>query len=166
LGEVNIEGKAAVGLRVVCKDQKDINVFLDKATGLPLKTEFIFSKGGQDETLEFMLSDYKEFNGAKHFTKVALKQNGKPKEYFDEWFDFAKREKQAIQRGESSFSFNLGLRVCLKILMEFGLIDPKGSVSPSLMHAWATTWLTLIGQIAQMTKTKHLRKHPSSDSSE
>ena len=78
LGEVNIEGKPAVGVRVVCKDQKDINVFLDKATGLPLKAEFTFSKGGQDETLEFMFSDYKEFRGTKHFTKAALKQGGKP----------------------------------------------------------------------------------------
>jgi hypothetical protein len=25
-----------------------------------------------------MFSDYKEFNGTKHFTKVALKQGGKP----------------------------------------------------------------------------------------
>lgn len=78
LGEANIDGKAALGLKVACKDQKDINVFLDKATGLPLKADFTFSKGGQEETLEFMLSDYKDFNGAKHFTKVALKQNGKP----------------------------------------------------------------------------------------
>jgi hypothetical protein len=78
LGEVNIDGKVALGLKVGWKDQKNINVFLDKATGLPLKAEFTFSKGGQEETLEFMLSDYKEFNGARHFSKVALKQNGKP----------------------------------------------------------------------------------------
>src|SRR5262245_39547242 len=76
--EVNIDGKAAVGIKVGCKDQKDINVFLDKTTGLPLKAEFTFSKGGQEETLEFTLSEYKEFDGARHFTKVALKQNGKP----------------------------------------------------------------------------------------
>jgi hypothetical protein len=78
LGEANIDGKTALGLKVACKDQKDINVFLDKATGLPLKAEFNISKGGQEETVEFTFSDYKEFNGAKHFTKVALKQGGKP----------------------------------------------------------------------------------------
>jgi hypothetical protein len=78
LGEVNIDGKAAVGIKVGGKDQKDINVFLDKTTGLPLKAEFAFTKGGQDETVHVMLSEYKEFNGAKHFTKVELKQNGKP----------------------------------------------------------------------------------------
>jgi len=78
LGEVNIDGQAAVGIKVGCKDQKDINVFLDKATGLPLKAEVTISKDGQDETVEFTLSEYKEFNGAKHFTKVAVKQNGKP----------------------------------------------------------------------------------------
>jgi hypothetical protein len=78
LGEANIDGKTALGLKVACKDQRDINVFLDKATGLPLKAEFNISKGGQEETVEFTFSDYKEFNGAKHFTKVALKQGGKP----------------------------------------------------------------------------------------
>jgi hypothetical protein len=77
LGEVNIDGKPALGIKVGCKDQKDINVFLDKASGLPLKAEVTFTKRGQEETLEIMLSDYKEFDGAKHFTKVALRQNGK-----------------------------------------------------------------------------------------
>jgi hypothetical protein len=78
LGEVNIDGKTALGIRVGCKDQKDVNVFLDKTTGLPLKAEVTFTKRGQEENLEIMFSDFKEFDGAKHFTKVALKQNGKP----------------------------------------------------------------------------------------
>jgi hypothetical protein len=77
LGEINVDGKAALGLKVACKDQQDIRVFLDKATGLPVKAEFNFSKsGGQEEALEFTLGDYKESNGIKHFTKVALKHNG------------------------------------------------------------------------------------------
>ncbi|HEV3203611.1 MAG TPA: hypothetical protein VGY77_04480 [Gemmataceae bacterium] len=77
LGEINVDGKAALGLKVACKDQQDIRVFLDKATGLPVKAEFNFSKsGGQEEALEFTVSDYKESNGIKHFSKVALKHNG------------------------------------------------------------------------------------------
>jgi hypothetical protein len=90
----------------------------------------------------------------------------KPREYFDEWLEFAKRQRQAIQRGESSFSYNLGLRVCLKILSEFGLVNPKTMVNPSLMDAWAKYWLTVIGQIAQMTKTKYSIKHPLSETSQ
>ncbi len=77
-GEIKVDGKAAVGVKVAGKDQKDINLFFDKETGLPLKAEVTISKsGGGDETLEFTLSDYKESNGIKHFTKVGLKQNGR-----------------------------------------------------------------------------------------
>jgi hypothetical protein len=78
LGEIKVDGKAAVGVKVASKDQKDINLIFDKETGLPLKVEVTISKsGGGDETLEFTLSDYKESNGIKHFTKVGLKQNGR-----------------------------------------------------------------------------------------
>src|SRR5262249_59829234 len=72
------EGKAAVGLKVGCKDQQDIHLFLDKATGLPLKAEFKFTdRMAQEQAMEFTFSEPKEFNGRKHFTKVALKVDGK-----------------------------------------------------------------------------------------
>lgn len=78
LGEVDIDGKRAVGLKVATKDRADIHVFLDKKTSLPLKAEFTFTnKNGGDETLELRFSDYKESNGIKHFSKVVLKQKGK-----------------------------------------------------------------------------------------
>jgi hypothetical protein len=78
LGEVEVSGKTAVGLKASVKDREDIHVFLDKATGLPLKTEFKMRKGdGQEHTLEFTVSDYKESEGRKHFTKVAASQDGK-----------------------------------------------------------------------------------------
>src|SRR6516165_3133470 len=77
LGELNVDGKATVGVKAYCKDRQDIRVFLEKATGFPVKTEFNFVKeGGQEEALEFTVSDYKESNGIKHFSKVALKHNG------------------------------------------------------------------------------------------
>ncbi len=78
LGEIDIAGKPAVGLKVACNGQDDIHVFLNKETGLPVKAEFkITYPQGQEEALEFAFSDYKEFNGRKHFTRVEGKQNGK-----------------------------------------------------------------------------------------
>jgi hypothetical protein len=78
LGEVNVDGKTTVGLKVASKDREDIHVFLDKATGLPRKAEFKMRKdGGRESTLEFMFSAYKETDGRKHFTKVAAKQDDK-----------------------------------------------------------------------------------------
>src|SRR5581483_7252530 len=76
LGEIDLEGKAAVGLRVMCKDRQDIHVFLDKATGLPVKAGLPVSKGdGGEATLEILLRDYQEFEGRKHFTKVTVKED-------------------------------------------------------------------------------------------
>jgi hypothetical protein len=78
LGEVNINGQDAVALKVACKDQKDVHLFLDKATGLPLRAEFkIINNLQAEETVEFTFSDYKEFNSRKHFTKVELKLEGR-----------------------------------------------------------------------------------------
>jgi hypothetical protein len=78
LGEVQVNGKSAVGLKVSVKDREDIHVFLDKETGLPLKTEFkMHRKNGRERMLEFTFSDYKEADGHKHFTKVAANQDGK-----------------------------------------------------------------------------------------
>jgi RNA polymerase sigma factor (sigma-70 family) len=77
LGEVNVDGKPAVGLKVACKDEQDIHVFFDKATSLPLKAELKApNRAGAEDALEFTFSDYKEFDGRKHFTKVGLKING------------------------------------------------------------------------------------------
>ena len=39
LGEVRIGDRPAVGIRVVHKGHKDLNLFFDKETGLPLKSE-------------------------------------------------------------------------------------------------------------------------------
>jgi hypothetical protein len=79
LGEVNVNDKAAVGVKVACKDLREIHVFLDKATALPLKAELkLMDEHGKELNLELSFSDYKEFDGRKHFTKVDAKQDGTP----------------------------------------------------------------------------------------
>jgi hypothetical protein len=67
----------AVGLKASRIGQQDIHVFFDKATALPLRTFFKWTmNNGQEETFDFNVSDYKEFNGRKHFTKASLYHDG------------------------------------------------------------------------------------------
>jgi hypothetical protein len=77
LGELNIKDQPVVGLRISRKDRPDVNVFFDKKTNLPLKADVrITSPGGQEAEVEMFLSEHKEFDGLKHFTKAAFKAAG------------------------------------------------------------------------------------------
>ncbi len=72
-GESKVEETAAEVLRISRKDQPDITLYFDKASGLPLKSETqIKSPGGEDKNFSFRFSDFKEFDGVKHFTKVKI----------------------------------------------------------------------------------------------
>jgi hypothetical protein len=78
LGEVKIGDKQAVGIRIAHKDHKDLNLFFDKENGLPVKSEVRLTMlGGQEVTVEYHFSDYKDFDGIKHFSKITLKADGK-----------------------------------------------------------------------------------------
>jgi hypothetical protein len=64
VGDVKIDGKDAVGIRVSHKGHRDINLFFDKKTGLPLKTETqVKDDAGQEVQQETFLSDYMEDDG-------------------------------------------------------------------------------------------------------
>jgi len=78
-GEVKINDKAAVGLKVVTKDGREFLVFFDKESGLPVKTEGPArdQATGKDVVQEVFQSDYKEFDGVKRATKVTVKREGK-----------------------------------------------------------------------------------------
>jgi RNA polymerase sigma factor (sigma-70 family) len=80
LGEVEIDGKTAVGLKVACTDRPDVQVYLDKATGLPVKAALTISadNGRKDAAMEFFFGGYKDFDGRKHFTRVEARQDGQP----------------------------------------------------------------------------------------
>src|SRR5262249_39086085 len=71
LGEHKIQGKPALGVKVSSKGQPDIKIFFDKATGLPVKTEYRF----RDMLHESYLSDWREpdFAGADEQTLKASK---------------------------------------------------------------------------------------------
>ncbi|HEV3259002.1 MAG TPA: hypothetical protein VG013_19175 [Gemmataceae bacterium] len=78
LGELKVGGHPALGVRVVHKDHKDVSLFFDKKTGLPVKSE-ISLKGpdGKELALEYLYSDYKDFDGVQHCTQITIKADGK-----------------------------------------------------------------------------------------
>jgi Tfp pilus assembly protein PilF len=76
LGEIKINDCVCVGIRMNVEETTDINVFFDKHTGLPTKTE-ILETGPESKGGVFALNygEYKEFDGLKHPTKVTVQAN-------------------------------------------------------------------------------------------
>jgi hypothetical protein len=77
LEDRKIDGHDAVGLRVTHKNHQEVRLFFDKTSALPIKSEVkIVAKlvdGIQKEALfEFFFSNYKEFAGVSHFTRVRI----------------------------------------------------------------------------------------------
>jgi hypothetical protein len=78
LGEVQIDGRPAVGVRVGRKGWPDVNLFYDRDSGLPIKGEVRVTDPGTAREVndECFLSEYREFNGLKHYTKLVWKRDG------------------------------------------------------------------------------------------
>jgi hypothetical protein len=77
LGEVKVADHDAVGLSVTQKGRPDLHLFFDKGTGLPLKSEVrLKTPDGQERQFEFLLDNYKEFDGLKHATKITVRVDG------------------------------------------------------------------------------------------
>src|SRR5262249_23123670 len=76
LGEVKVGTQAAVGITIAHNDRKDVSLFFDTDTGLPLKSEVrLPDPRGKDTTVEFLYSDYKDFSGAKLPSKIMIKRD-------------------------------------------------------------------------------------------
>jgi hypothetical protein len=77
LGESKVKGKAAVGVKVSSKGQKDIDLYFDKADGLIVKVvRPVLDMGGGEVMEERFLSDYKDFEGLKRPTKLVAERGG------------------------------------------------------------------------------------------
>lgn len=79
LGDVKIDGKEAVGVRIAAKGYRDINMYFDKKTNLPVKIERrVFDLSSQQEVNEekFVL-EYQEKDGMKIAKKVLVLRDGK-----------------------------------------------------------------------------------------
>src|SRR5262249_24840105 len=79
LGEVKVEDRPAVGVRVSSKGHRDVNLYFDKAKGLLVKTEarsWDFTSN-QEATDEKILLDYKEMDGYLQPTRLLVNRDGK-----------------------------------------------------------------------------------------
>jgi hypothetical protein len=81
LGEIKVDGKPAVGVKVSHKDHKDISLYFDKDTGLLVKTERRVQTGPEQGNMEVnqetFFSDYKDVDGLKIPMKAVIKRDGK-----------------------------------------------------------------------------------------
>lgn len=79
IGEVKIEKRAVVGVKVSRKGQNDVDLYFDKETGLLAKMEArVRDEGsGQEVNEETFYTDYKEVQGTKQPMKVTVNRDGK-----------------------------------------------------------------------------------------
>jgi hypothetical protein len=77
-GEEKVGDRPAVVLKVTGPDGKDFRLFLDKESGLPVKSEAtVAGFDGMDVLQESIYRDYKDFQGIKKATKTEIKRDGK-----------------------------------------------------------------------------------------
>jgi hypothetical protein len=80
LGEVKIDNRDALGVQIGCKGRPDVNLYVDKQTGLPIKCEVRSLDDAQEnkEILhEIVFSDYKKLGDLNTFTKLIWSKDGK-----------------------------------------------------------------------------------------
>jgi hypothetical protein len=77
LGEVKVGTQPAVGFSVSHPDYKDVSLFFDKESGLPLKSEIKLTEPRRDQesTIEYHYRDYKDFDGVKLCGMITIKFN-------------------------------------------------------------------------------------------
>jgi hypothetical protein len=78
LGQSTVNGRAAVGLRVSGKLQRDLAVYFDRETALLVKTDLLVDgPGGKDVRQETYYSDHREMGGHRRPAKVVVYRDGK-----------------------------------------------------------------------------------------
>jgi hypothetical protein len=79
LGEVKVQEKPAIGIRVVNKGHKDINLFFDKETGLLVKFEHrtVDFNTQQEVNEERIITEFQDKDGAKEPKKAIINRDGK-----------------------------------------------------------------------------------------
>jgi hypothetical protein len=81
LGDVKVQGNAAVGIRVTRAGKRDVNLYFDKTSGLLVKQEYqvkdVKGGGNQDMNQESFMTDFKEVGGVKFPTKINILRDGK-----------------------------------------------------------------------------------------
>lgn len=78
LGEIQVNGRPAIGVKVTAKGQTDIDLYFDKASMLLVKSvRWSLTPTAKEVTLETLYSDYKESDGLKQPMKHQLRHDGR-----------------------------------------------------------------------------------------
>jgi hypothetical protein len=78
LGEIDVNGRKAVGVKVSRKNGKDVNLYFDKETGLLTKFEHRTkdAMSGKEVNEERFILEYQEVDGLKTAKKMLIKRDG------------------------------------------------------------------------------------------
>jgi hypothetical protein len=78
LGEIKVEGKPAVGVRVSSKGHKDVNLFFNKETGMLVKSEHrALDQGGKEVDEEHIILEHQKTQAGIAFPKrILVKRDG------------------------------------------------------------------------------------------
>jgi hypothetical protein len=77
-GEVKVDDRPALGVKVSSKGHRDVDLYFDKETGLLVKqVTQVKDDGGQEVTEETFPGEYKEVQGTKQAMKFTVKRDGK-----------------------------------------------------------------------------------------
>jgi hypothetical protein len=78
LGEMKINDRTVLGIKIVEKDHPDTDLYFDKETHLPIKCELrVMEPKGMEVTTAWHFSNHKEVAGPKHPMKVSLHRDDK-----------------------------------------------------------------------------------------
>ncbi|HVS36410.1 MAG TPA: hypothetical protein VMS17_12660 [Gemmataceae bacterium] len=78
LGELKIDDRSALGVKVTPKSGRELRMFFSKETGLLIKTEHTIDDGGGKEVVqEEMYSNFQDVEGFRRPMKIAVFRNGK-----------------------------------------------------------------------------------------
>jgi hypothetical protein len=78
-GEMLVNDKATLGVKVSAKDRKDVTLYFDKTTGLLTRhDQTVVDEGsGREMAQETLASDYKDVQGTKQAFKFVVNRDGK-----------------------------------------------------------------------------------------
>jgi hypothetical protein len=78
LGEIKVENRAAVGVKVSSKGHRDVNLYFDKETGLQVKTETQAKDvlDGREFKSETLILEYQDVQGMKYPAKLKVFRDG------------------------------------------------------------------------------------------
>lgn len=78
LGEIEVKGKKAVGVKVAYKGRRDVTLYFDRASGLLVRKAFQPRPGGKEAVQDEVYSDFKEAEGVKRPGHVTVSLGGIP----------------------------------------------------------------------------------------